>query len=398
MEKSSKSTTGRSTAWNVLPRLEKSSKFAAWESSVADRFLLQGCRGVHPRGSHPAGETSSSSSSFTPASRNFGDPLLLSAFATEAPGALRATEEFEAAVTDAPIMEGVDHVVLPQKFSEADHETSEEENELPNQKRAPYGSGWWGRGSPLMTSRKGCAVPLIDGGGLCSPGRWPIRQRILPMTPIVAQTRELLWTGFLRCVPFFDRGCPRRELMRVACGHRDSSLFPKEEILRTRQELRSLLTARGFEDGLPKPGDRPQAFEVRLIGELAKAAEDPDAYFTDFWARGVWVGSRDRRLPRTPAVFARKRKWRLGELDPVAQPEWQANYSSITTHSDQVRKQFEEEESRGFMSRTTLREALTAYGDTLSLAAIGAIEKKGESEEVRVIFDATRGVLTNYLI
>jgi hypothetical protein len=63
-----------------------------------------------------------------------------------------------------------------------------------------------------------------------------------------------------------------------------------------------------------------------------------------------------------------------------------------------VLKQFREEETRGFMSRTTLREALVAVGDTLSLAAIGAIEKKGESEEVRVIFDATRGVLTNYLI
>jgi hypothetical protein len=111
----------------------------------------------------------------------------------------------------------------------------------------------------------------------------------------------------------------------VACGHREASPFPKEEILRTRQELRSLLTSRGFSDGLPRPGDKPQEFEVRLIGELAKAAEDPDAYFTDFWARGVWVGSRDRRLPRTPAVFARKRKWRLGELDPVAQPEWRAN-------------------------------------------------------------------------
>ena len=68
----------------------------------------------------------------------------------------------------------------------------------------------------------------------------------------------------------------------------------------------------GFEEGKPKPGDREQAFEVRLIGELAKAAEDPDGCFPDFWARGVWVGSGDRPLPRTPAVFARKVKWRLG--------------------------------------------------------------------------------------
>ena len=224
--------------------------------------------------------------------------------------------------------------MLPQKFGEADHETSEEENELPGQKRATSGSGWWGRGSPLMTSRKGCAVPLIDGGGLCSPGRWPIKQRILLSSRVVALSREILWAGFLRCVPSFDLGCPRRELIRVACGHREASPFPEAEVLLTRQELRTLLKPCGFSEGLPRPGDKRQAFEVRLIGGLAKAAEDPDSYFADFWARGVWVGSRGRPLPRTPAVFARKRKWRLGELGPLAQPEWRATYSSIAAHSE----------------------------------------------------------------
>ena len=288
--------------------------------------------------------------------------------------------------------------MLPHKFGEADHETSEEENEMPGQKRAPYGSGWWGRGSPLMTSRKECAVPLIDGGGLCSLGRWPIKQRIFPSCRVVALSREILWAGFLRCVPSFDRGCPRRELMRVACGHREASRFPEAEVLRTRQELQTLLKSCGFSEGLPRPGDKRQAFQVRLIGELARAAEDPDAYFADFWARGVWVGSRDRPLPRASAVLARKRKWRLGELDPLAQPEWRSNYSCTAAHTAQVLKQFGEEEARGFMSRTTLREALAAYSDSLSLAAIGALEKKGESEEVRIIFDATHGVLVNFLI
>ena len=50
------------------------------------------------------------------------------------------------------------------------------------------------------------------------------------------------------------------------------------------------------------------------------------------------------------------------------------------------------------MVRMTLREALRRYGGTLSLAALGAIEKKGETDEVRVIFDATHGVLTNYQV
>ena len=47
---------------------------------------------------------------------------------------------------------------------------------------------------------------------------------------------------------------------------------------------------------------------------------------------------------------------------------------------------------------TTLGDAPAKYGDALSLAALAAIEKKGETHEVRVISDATDGVLTNHAI
>jgi hypothetical protein len=322
---------------------------------------------------------------------------------TEVPGAgsiARKAEveaDFEASVSDRPVMEGIDHL-LPKGATEAELDTSDEERERPGWRRLPYGSGWWGRGSPLMANKKGGKVPIVDGGGLCSPGRWPIKQRVLPDGKAVAMVREIIWEGFLRCTPKFDRGCPKRELMRIACGHRESSPFPAKEVERIRKEVRAALKACGFGGGEPRHGDREQAFHVRLMGELASAAQDPDAYYTDFWARGVWVGSKDRPLPRTPAVFSRKVKWRLGELDPLAQPEWRPNYSSLDDHVPQVKKQFEQEEERGFMGRTSLRQALSRYGDSLSVGAIGAIEKKGETEEVRIIFDATHGVLTNFLI
>ena len=35
------------------------------------------------------------------------------------------------------------------------------------------------------------------------------------------------------------------------------------------------------------------------------------------------------------------------------------------------------------------------YGDDLSIAATGAIEKKGRTDEVRVIFDGSHGVVLN---
>ena len=64
-----------------------------------------------------------------------------------------------------------------------------------------------------------------------------------------------------------------------------------------------------------RAGDRVQAFEVRLIQSLLFVFGDPDHYFGEFWARGVWLGSRERKLPRTPAVFDRKVKWKYSEPD-----------------------------------------------------------------------------------
>ena len=65
------------------------------------------------------------------------------------------------------------------------------------------------------------------------------------------------------------------------------------------------------------PGDRPQIFEARFLGELAKACEAPDWFLPGIWARGAWVGSKERPLFLTPAMFERKVKGRLGELRPL---------------------------------------------------------------------------------
>ena len=109
----------------------------------------------------------------------------------------------------------------------------------------------------------------------------------------------------------------------------------------------------------------------------------------------MWLGSPTRKLPRTPSVFDRKTKWRFKEITEEERGDWQKNYSSLREHTDLVQKQFETEEEEGLMSRLTLREALQEYGDDLSIAATGAIEKKGRTDEVRVIFDGSHGVTLN---
>ena len=138
-----------------------------------------------------------------------------------------------------------------------------------------------------------------------------------------------------------------------------------------------------------------QVFEVRLIQGLLEACEDPDHYFCNWWARGVWLGSPTRRLPRTPAVFERKTKWRLSDAPDEDVNEWQRNYSSITEHRKLVQAQFKEEEKEGLMMQMSLRQALQEYGDNLTIAATGAIEKKGKTDEVRVIYDGSNRIPLN---
>ena len=64
----------------------------------------------------------------------------------------------------------------------------------------------------------------------------------------------------------------------------------------------------------------------------------------------------------------------------------------------QVIKQYDAEITEGLMGRTTLGEAFEKYGNDLTIAATGAIAKKGNAPggEVRVIYDGTNGVFLNF--
>ena len=67
--------------------------------------------------------------------------------------------------------------------------------------------------------------------------------------------------------------------------------------------------------------------------------------------------------------------------------------SKVKADPVEAAKQFE-----GLMIQMTLREAIARFGKDLIITATGAIEKKGRQGEVRVIFDATNGVLVNLFI
>ena len=96
-----------------------------------------------------------------------------------------------------------------------------------------------------------------------------------------------------------------------------------------------------------------------------------------------------------PALYERKVKWPKRDTSLSLHGKWKANYPSMKEHQEQVCRQFAEEVDEGLMVETTLEAALEEYGDSLLLAATGAIAKKGPGGEVRVIFDGTNGVFLN---
>ena len=73
--------------------------------------------------------------------------------------------------------------------------SSEEESELPGQKRPPKGTGWWGTGPPLSPAKKGMLRNFVDGAGLCSPCRWAINSRVLPDDFVAKRLRKILLDG-----------------------------------------------------------------------------------------------------------------------------------------------------------------------------------------------------------
>eukprot|EP00972_Heterocapsa_arctica_P003416 510218-Heterocapsa_arctica.AAC.1 len=64
------------------------------------------------------------------------------------------------------------------------------------------------------------------------------------------------------------------------------------------------------------------------------------------------------RMPRTPAVFERKREWKLDEAGDVApRTKWAESYTSAKERPEILLKQFHEDASEGMMIAIKLGDA-----------------------------------------
>ena len=145
---------------------------------------------------------------------------------------LGATADMNAKGVDLPIKDGLE-IGEPENLEKdmPGDITSDEESELPGTARPRKGAGWWGQGPALKATRKGIPREFVDGAGLCSPGRWPIDQRVLPDDYTSRRLRKALEEGLDRAMKEMrtrrkdDAFDMKRLLMESAIGRHEKSPF-----------------------------------------------------------------------------------------------------------------------------------------------------------------------------
>ncbi len=272
----------------------------------------------------------------------------------------------------------------------------------PDSDAQPAGAGHKGAGPPLRVGKGSKIRDLIDGGGLCSPGRWPPRARQRCSDGAIIAIRAELQRQIVRLQSTAGRTCA--QLFQAAAGGQlQESPFPSAVVDSIREYMHDQLRdSYGDFTSKPREGDVDQPIRVRLLQALMGRAQDPDLGSMDRLAVGVPLGV-DVKLPRTPAVYPRKVKWSLAQqCDPMAwdrpwgQGIWRDNYASTRGHEAEIARQQSEHVDKGLAEELTEAEVRRRW-PTASIASLGALEKTDAngSVSVRLLFDATTGVDLN---
>ncbi len=244
---------------------------------------------------------------------------------------------------------------------------------------------------------------ICDGAGLCSLGQWAPWQRPAPTHPRLREAGSIL-ESFLDDMPLHLGYSAEALFDRLASGSVEENPFGGDSWDGFVEKIIEVIDG-GSGSAHARPHDQPQRLRVRLLQTVLALGGDPDAPGMEHFCRGVRVGV-GVRLPRTPAVYARKRRWRLkaGDAEQVEDgllegvDSWRLNYRSAVVHQEEVHRQLMDHYSRGMALKLSPAEAL-GY-EHLSINSLGGVEKPredGRPPGVRVVMDATHGVLVNRL-
>ncbi len=284
-------------------------------------------------------------------------------------------------------------------------EKREDSDTEPDEGALPHGAGPRGHGPPLRTGKFERERGLCDGAGICSLGRWPPWHR-----PATRDNRILALRAALRRTVLDTLGSTVGGLDglfgRLAGGQLQSSPFSDAVKSDLAEYAMSLFDADGHGGARPRDGDVPQPVRVRLLQALQRAVDDPDPTAMDHFARGVRLGV-GTRLPRTPAVYARKTRWRMAEQasadfnDEVStESVWRENYRSAKQCAEAVERQLEKHHGRGLARKVAAERAELEYPGirVSSLGAVAKLTEAGAEPNIRLVLDGSHGVATNTAI
>ena len=190
--------------------------------------------------------------------------------------------------------------------------------------------------------------------------------------------------------------------MKVALGQVNACPCPEQAIRSLKDEFIASLAAQG--KVLKKlASDRTDLpIDFRFLELLLDASGDPEVVLGSF-SQCVRIGV-GARLHRLPALYKRKKKWRLASqsdphdyLDDKAGADcaWRSNYALIDEVADKVEEVMEDQARRGQVIRLSESEARSQFPD-LVVASPGAQRKeKAGVVTARVLFDRTHGISVN---
>ena len=255
-----------------------------------------------------------------------------------------------------------------------------------------------GTGPPRFCRQlRGGGKPYHDGGGLCSPGRWPhharsyadgsswdwLRDRMLKLIIAKVGSEEQL----------------EKEAFRMAAGGEQGCSLASDPELQS--QLRQLWKEWLEAQDLSEPGllevPSGQPLYLRLLRAMLEAAGDPDREFLRQAEDGLPVGILDP-LPRTPHVFEEQLKWPLENAPWEASLAWVPNYGSVEEHREFAKAKFEEDVEEGLMAKMSLGDFLDHYGIHTAIAALAVIVEDEAKDKKRIIHDATHGLRLNHRI
>jgi hypothetical protein len=251
----------------------------------------------------------------------------------------------------------------------------------------------------LKACYKGRTRPFHDGLGLCSVGRLKSEARPAGKTSdVFDEVKEIFWGELESWLGSLGQAGELKIMATVLCGRLEGAPFG-DLPGRIRAKWTERLTGHGLAASR-RAGDRETVVELRLLAALASLAGDPDCgYLDEMASSGARLGT-GGEVPRVPQVYEAKDKWNLPEGRPRhwQEEQVQANYRSADDHMDKVKAQVAKEMGQGWIIEMPLEKARSRYGKDLKIAALAAVPKDPEWEQIRVVHDATNGVEVNHQI